>query len=289
MAYDEVSQLRGTTAQIANYTGYPAQLVQNTETGKMGVMQGDTAGNIKYLANEEQLTPLATKEELKPLAKDADVLKLIAQSLTPEQKAQVVKNLEGTFLPLTGDGGSTVSIGELNVGSIHHLGGGTYLDIFGGEAHKKGGQLTIYANTDDTYPGGFALTSYSDKTDYSYSLRGENNGSLAWDNHPVEVLALRSSTEDQGLVRYSSGLQIAWYKRDVTINNATQPWLFTFLAPFAYKPVVTCQAKSGWGVDAFMGLEDIQSTQCGGYYQHKNSNASGGILATLNCIAIGWA
>ena len=61
MAYDEVSQLRGTTDQIANYKGYPAQFVQNTETGKMGVMQGDTVGNIKYLANEEQLAPLATK------------------------------------------------------------------------------------------------------------------------------------------------------------------------------------------------------------------------------------
>lgn len=61
MAYDEVSQLRGTTSQIANYKGYPAQFVQNTETGKMGVMQGDTVGNIKYLANEEQLASLATK------------------------------------------------------------------------------------------------------------------------------------------------------------------------------------------------------------------------------------
>lgn len=61
MAYDEVSQLRGTTSQIANYKGYPAQFVQNTETGKMGVMQGDTVGNIKYLANEEQLDSLATK------------------------------------------------------------------------------------------------------------------------------------------------------------------------------------------------------------------------------------
>ena len=282
MAYDEVSQLRGTTAQISNYKGYPAQFVQNTETGKMGVMQGDTAGNIKYLANEEQLTPLATKEELKPLAKDAEVLKLITQSLTPEQKAQVVNNLDGTFLPLTG--------GTIKGSRIYKAPDSEHrLTICGGEDHEKNATLELFDSIDGSqFKGNFFLTARNEKGEYS-GLRGIPNGELSWQNNPIEVKTLRSSTEEQGLIRYSSGLQIAWCKRDVTINNGTQPWSFTFLSPFLYKPTVTCQVMSGWGVDAFMGLEDIKPTHCEGYYQHKHMNASEGILATLNCIAIGWA
>ena len=243
MAYDEVSQLRGTTAQISNYKGYPAQFVQNTETGKMGVMQGDTVGNIKYLANEEQLTPLATKEELKPLAKDADVLKLIAQSLTPEQKAQVVKNFEGTFLPLEGG----ILKGDLHFTPTEQ----TSADIGYSFEDANGSLLALRGKNYSASPGAFELFARTDSVN-SRSFIGKPTGELEWGFKPVETVdtfSMENPMPDgtaQSYIRYKNGLQIVW--GGAIINGAiTENKIVNFIVPFTQHMVVVISNDANVG------------------------------------------
>lgn len=247
MAYDEVSQLRGTTAQIANYKGYPAQLVQNTETGKMGVMQGDTAGNIKYLANEEQLTPLA---------KDADVLKLIAQSLTPEQKAQVLKNLEGTFLPLEGG----ILKGNLHFTPTKK----PFAEIGYSFEDANGSLLSLRDKNYSATPGAFEIYARTDSVN-SRSFIGKPTGELEWGNKPVEVVNSYRTEVDmpdghrQNYIRFESGLQIVWGSAQVNGAITSDKWV-NYVVPFTQRASVSISNDANVGLGNPVGAGWQEST-----------------------------
>lgn len=62
--YSTVQQLQSTTANLSDYAGAQGQIVYNTETKHLHVMDGSTAGGIQ-VANYSELPIIATEEEAK--------------------------------------------------------------------------------------------------------------------------------------------------------------------------------------------------------------------------------
>lgn len=129
--YDK-SQRKISTANLEQFAGVDCQLLVEKETHRPIIMDGATVGGNFKCASTDELEAVKAKADSAVSADSvqwegvegvpdnvANALAFIAQSLTSEQKAQVVQNLMGTFLPLSG---GTVN-GDVSVnGSLQNNG-----------------------------------------------------------------------------------------------------------------------------------------------------------------------
>ena len=163
--------------------------------------------------------------ETKAIELDLNKLDIRQQTLTEEQKAQVVQNLEGTFIPIGSAMENESKISPysdfLNVGFDYDL--------------LKGAVLTLRRYDYSSNPGGFQLLARNSTN--TSELTGYANGVLTWNNFTVENV----STVQHNCIRYNSGLQICW---GVGLSDRN----ITFSAPFrdtAYSVVCMVKAIQG--------------------------------------------
>lgn len=86
--YVTVQQLQSTSANLADYAGAAGQIVYNSETKKIHIMDGVTAGGI----------PLALKSDVDTL--ESNSVKTTEQTLTEDQQTQSLKN-QGVIQAIT--------------------------------------------------------------------------------------------------------------------------------------------------------------------------------------------
>ena len=86
--YVTVQQLQSTSANLADYAGAAGQIVYNSETKKIHIMDGVTAGGI----------PLAFKSDVDTL--ESNSVKTTEQTLTEDQQTQSLKN-QGVIQAIT--------------------------------------------------------------------------------------------------------------------------------------------------------------------------------------------
>ena len=79
--YVTVQQLQSTSANLADYAGAAGQIVYNSETKKIHIMDGVTAGGI----------PLALKSDVDTL--ESNAVKTTTQTLNETQQTQALENL----------------------------------------------------------------------------------------------------------------------------------------------------------------------------------------------------
>lgn len=150
------------------------------------------------------------------------------QTLTTEQKEQVVKNLDGTFLPLSG-GTLTGSIKDTSGKPIQSASSDSQVTICGGTKNEDGAWIELFGNTiDDPRKGTFTLSS----GDSSKSLYGYPDGRLQWEAKEVERVTAKGSN----YIRYDSGLQICWGST-TSVKNSTHVF------PVPFKNVPSCFAS----------------------------------------------
>lgn len=131
-----------------------------------------------------------------------------AQSLTPEQKSQVMQNLAGTFLPLTG-GTITGTIKASNEIVIQSNVTNKAIHIRGGASTRDGAEFIVGGKDylpDLGLQGFFRLC--ADDGVSEGRLEGLPNGSLKWNYKEVE----RVNAIGENYIRYESGLQLCWGK-----------------------------------------------------------------------------
>ena len=221
---------------------------------------------------------LLNKEIIPPLTADdvSDVLKTTVQSLSVDEKAQIVQNLAGTFLPLYG---GTLTGGLNAWGGIYAKNNGTGGQslISGGNSDvvidRAGAQLFLYgATTKLNKPGSFLLS--ANGADGIASLAGFPSGALTWNGKAVMVASATGG----------SGGSSSWYKKyedgfimqggrvsisqNVSGHYGTEVAI-TFPIPFAATPPVTIH--SGGGYVSASGPVSVSSTG----YKARFLNGSG--------------
>lgn len=137
------------------------------------------------------------------------------------------ENAKDVCLPLNG---GTLKGGLWLDDFIRSTGVRTFWDIGGGSSNTTGGQLTLYSLKDNSYPGGWALSS-TDGTDI-HRLISYGDGRLELDGHSVDRVISISDNH----IRFESGLQICWGTVTTQSNNIAT---VTFNMPFSHNPFVT--------------------------------------------------
>lgn len=175
------------------------------------------------------------KTEKAESAKVADnatsALSYLAQTLTPEQKQQVMTNLADTWLPLTGGtvNGRVLFSGSSFIG-YQNTGAGSLMEISGGKDWQSGGVLRLYSKDSSVLPNAFSLACREDTL-----LIGLPDGSLSFKGSEIEQLITRIGyTFDGGeadVFRFKSGLQIV--SGGVSIPSAVEGMLITLQLPYA--------------------------------------------------------
>lgn len=215
-----------------------------------------------------------------------------AQSLTPEQKAQVVQNLEGTFLPLSG--GSM--LGSINVkaktesnASVYCLTDGGEIQICtGGKTYEvvtKGTALTLRSKPIEGVESegevSFGLDAKSASGNCSFI--GTSTGSLRWLGREIE----RINAIGENYIRYESGLQICWGRVHTESLSPTKdtPWHLTFPVPFSVVPSIVSDAAVGFRAHLAGGVEAVGPTEAFGYYKYVQDHSAES--ADVSVIAIG--
>ena len=218
------------------------------------------------------------KEIIPPLTADdvSNVLKTTVQSLSDAEKAQIVTNLAGTFLPLTG-GKLTGHLRAFGGLDARDSGTGSQVLISANPADtisaRGGAQLFLYgATTKINKPGSFLLS--ANGADGDASLVGLPSGVLTWNGKAVMLAAATAGESGSatwykkfedgfimqgGYVRVNAGVG-SHYGDTVSI---------TFPIPFTSTPPVTIH--SGGGYVAAAGFESRSSTG----YKAKFLNGSG--------------
>lgn len=153
------------------------------------------------------------------------------QELTAEQKEQVVQNLAGTFLPLSG-GTLTGSLG-FNTDSRSSL---SIVE----DDQSLGSEILLYpkSSTEAEFSGCIRLVARSSDVDYGV-LDLFSNGSLQWRGKEVE----RVNSKGVGWIRYENGLQVCWGYAATSTNNMFK---ITFPVPFLDKNYAV-SALPTWG------------------------------------------
>ena len=137
------------------------------------------------------------KNKIDSKANDSDVLKLIAQVLTPEQKNQLLSNLDGTFLPL--------NLSKPLIGNyVYRSTNNDYLALCGGTNTKNDSYISLVGcqcsdspNTISMIPGGWSKGG---------GLILNSNGDIVWRDKPIQFVESRG----KNYIRYNCGMQICW-------------------------------------------------------------------------------
>lgn len=212
MTVKEVQQAGASTAKLATLLGKAKQFIIDKTTWRPHIMDGSTPGGH-------------------PLAFENEVLKLIAQMLSEEQKQQVMANLADTWLPLTG-GEMLGPIVAVTQNILHSYVDGQYINIDGGSSYDNGASLTLYGKS-HPYKGMFQVKA-SDGTNIR-ALTGKADGSLDWNGKKIErLIDRRGYVFDNGeadVFRFESGLQIV--SGTVTIPREVDGVLVTLQLPYA--------------------------------------------------------
>lgn len=189
---------------------------------------------------EERVTNLETK------AVEVDKYKLDSreQTLTTEQKAQVVQNLVGTFLPLTG-GDISGRIG-FKFGNIFSNTDNELSElIIGSDTNgtSEDGSFISLRNASSTIaPGSVAIYTRYDDGRTGNSLILPRDGGLIVGNYSADLI----NSSGANWIRYELGVQIVW--GSATRQNSGQ-MTYTFPAPF-----------SSWEGDAYNASYSITTT-----------------------------
>lgn len=200
--YDK-AQRKISTANLEQFAGVDCQLLVEKETHRPIIMDGVTVGGNFKCASTDELEAVKAKAD--------SAVSFIEQSLTTEQKAQVVQNLEGTFLPL--GGGTVTGSVRFNVSTIvgYDTNEAKMLEIAGGDTWRSGSVVKLYSNSDPNAPGNFYINTGNEKV-----LSGLTTGSLTWDGKEIE----RVNAIGENYIRYESGLQICWGKVEDYISGS---------------------------------------------------------------------
>lgn len=216
--------------------------------------------------------PDATVSE-KGAVKLGDVLLTIAQTLTDEQKAQIVENLKGTFLP---ENGGALN-GDIKLGSIGNIYYSDDSDLkeITISTQDSGGLLALRTRTDTTNPGGFYIQSRSASA--THELVGTDEGDLTWDGHKVawETFNQTKSGTNYGLwsLMFSNGLKIVMGTATIPSGSTTT---VTFPLPFdddGYA-VGLCPSASGFDVVSCMDKKTTTNIVFGKKNLDKSSSFS---------------
>lgn len=269
MTVKEVKQAGASTAKLATLVGKAKQFIVDKTTWRPHIMDGSTPGGY-------------------PLAFENEVLKLIAQTLTPEQKAQIVKNLEGTFLPTTG--------GYFNGGITFPIGSFFYKDSpsnkeFGISGDTKGeeprGALLLLRNALDPVSGSFLLSTRTASGELPVALLGEPNGRLTWGGKEVTCLERWHTNAghnfDCRCFRLKSpNVQFVFGSVYIPANQNTT---VTFPLPFSGDTYdVVTGVHSGVG-DIMVGYFSATTTSC--IFHKRNWNNDQGFDCTIKFMAFG--
>ena len=232
--YDK-AQRKISTANLEQFAGVDCQLLVEKETHRPIIMDGATVGGKFKCASTDELEAVKAKADSATSADSVqwegvegvpdnvkNALSFIEQSLTPEQKAQVVQNLEGTFLPLAGGtmGGDIVLSGS---SSIKHDNSNSNTTILGANRFENGASISLYGKDDSSLPGVFVLSAKDGTTGKAFV--GKADGSLTWNTLNVDVV----NAIGGNYIRYENGLQICW--GTVIADTAGKDWAF----PVPYK------------------------------------------------------
>lgn len=154
-----------------------------------------------------------------------NALSYVAQTLTAEQKAQIVQNLVGTFLPLSG--------GELS-GALKFLLGevaanpGVSYEGFIVRALKDGvggAALVLSTASSPDNPGSVQLRTKLSGGEDGPALACFPTGAIEWNRKPVELVNSSSTS----YVRFESGIQICW-----GISSDTSATAITITTPVPF-------------------------------------------------------
>ena len=251
MSVKEVKQAGASTAKLATLVGKEKQFIIDKTTWRPHIMDGSTPGGYS-------------------LAFENEVLKLIAQTLTLEQKAQVVKNLEGTFLPLEGG----ILKGNLHFTPTEQ----TYADI-GYSFEDAGGSLLALRSKDySATPGAFELVARTDSVN-SRVFMGKPTGELVWGNKPVEIVndyrteVTMPNGHNQNYIRFNSGLQIVWGSAQVN-GIISSSKTVTYTVPFSQQAVVVISNDANVNLANSVGVGWQSST---GFAVGSNSSNANGV------------
>lgn len=175
------------------------------------------------------------KTEKAESAKVADnatsALSYLAQTLTPEQKQQVMANLANTWLPLTGGtiNGRVLFSGSSFIG-YQNTDAGSLMEISGGKDWQSGAVLRLYSKDSSVFPNSFSLACGED----TYFM-GTPDGSLSFKGSELEqIIDRRGYTFSNGeaeVFRFKSGLQIV--SGGVTLPSKVEGVLVTLQLPYA--------------------------------------------------------
>ena len=271
MSVKEVKQAGASTAKLATLVGKAKQFIIDKTTWRPHIMDGSTPGGYS-------------------LAFENEVLKLIAQTLTPEQKAQVVKNLEGTFLPLAG--------GEVN-GQIKFPMGAVWSNNLEtvkemlicadkiGDPNGYGAWLALRNNGNSTNPGSFALLIREPNGDIGPCLEGIKDGRLVWNGKEVTSLEQWHTNAghnfDCRCFRLKSpNVQFVFGSVFIPANQNTT---VTFPLPFSGDTYdVVTGVHSGVG-DIMVGYFSATTTSC--IFHKRNWNNDQGFDCTIKFMAFG--
>ena len=157
-------------------------------------------------------------------------LSLIPQTLTPEQKAQVVKNLEGTFLPLLGGAlNGPLAVKPDIWPAIAMLDNSGSLGLCGGSdgGSESGAKINLYG-ADNSGRG--SLYIQAGRTNEYSRIDMSPDGALTQDGKDIEVV----DSKGNKWIRFKSGLQLCWEHH---INYDAKTASHNFPVPFARVPI----------------------------------------------------
>lgn len=235
------------------------------------------------------------------LRTDIGALSYDAQTLTAAQKQQVLANLAGTFLRLTGGKitGTLIVSNALNIGKYTgsfklaanvsspisgfidpvYRDDARYVCFYSKNASgtgNSGGRLYAYGSDDPANAGNVELFAHDDVTANKYSrLVLKPDGSVTINSKYVDSVDSRGDN----YVRYSTGLQICFGSLKFTGG-----WNTYFTLPVPFKD--TNYAVTAMGEDrALLGTEPVETSR----FTAAASNPSGANLTfNGNYLAVGF-
>ena len=235
------------------------------------------------------ILPTATKTEVGAVKLD-DVVSTSTQTLTPEQKAQIVKNLEGTFLPLSGgEISGSVTLSSKMVGIDFENSGNYQGAYFGTNLQGKtsyDGAYAVFRPSNSPRGAGEFEIKAGTKVDGHKILSGNVNGSLLWGNREVEVVndfrteIAMSDGHHQNYIRFKSGLQIVWGTAQVNGVISSSKWV-TYIVPFSQSASVSLSNDANVNLDNSIGVGWQSNT---GFAVGANKSTANGIA---HWIAVG--